>query len=199
MRYTERQISSELLDQPEFPGLPRKVFICSTPRSGSYLLCRAMINAGLGVPHEYFNPIVIRQIAPRFGLREEIGNLRWWPRGRLDRLSLRRSERAAEAEFLEKYLRALMSKRCQGGVFAAKMHYRDYRKVLDNPVGRRLLDGGLFIHLYRDDMLKQAVSAHFAQLTGRWGIDDAVTTDPEVNPDFFKGTKVEPYMLETVP
>ena len=185
MRYTERQISSELLDQPEFPGLPRKVFICSTPRSGSYLLCRAMINAGLGVPHEYFNPIVIRQIAPRFGLKEEIGNLRWWPRGRLDRLSLRRSERAAEGEFLEKYLRALMSKRCQGGVFAAKMHYRDYLKVLDNPVGRRLLDGGLFIHLYRDDMLKQAVSAHFAQLTGRWGIDDAVTTDPEVNPDFF--------------
>jgi len=186
MRYTERQISSELLDQPEFPGLPRKVFICSTPRSGSYLLCRAMINAGLGVPHEYFNPIVIRQIAPRFGLREEIGNLRWWPRGRLDRLSLRRSERAAEIEFLEKYLRALMSKRCQGGVFAAKMHYRDYLKVLDNPVGRRLLDGGLFIHLYRDDMLKQAVSAHFAQLTGRWGIDDTVTTEPAINPDFFE-------------
>ena len=186
MRYTELQISSELLDQPDFAGSPRKVFLCSTPRSGSYLLCRAMINAGLGVPHEYFNPIVIRQIAPRFGFEAEVGKLRWWPRGRLDRLSLRRAERASETAFLERYVPALVSRRCQGGVFAAKIHYRDYLKVLDNPVGRRLLDGGLFIHLYREDMLKQAVSAHFAQLTGRWGIDDTVTTAPAVDPDFFE-------------
>jgi LPS sulfotransferase NodH len=185
-RYTELQISSELLDQPQFLGESKKIFICSTPRTGSYLLCRCMINAGLGVPHEYFNPIVIRQIAPRLGLKESVSGLEWWPHGRRDRLLLRSKRmRAAELDFLQKYLTILIPKRCQGGVFAAKIHFRDFRRVLDNPVGFGLLDGGLFIHLFREDMLKQAVSEHFAQLTGRWGIDDTVTTTPAVNPNFF--------------
>src|SRR6201996_8890042 len=111
MRYTEAQITSELLDQPEFFGEPAKVFICSTPRSGSYLLCRYMINAGLGVPHEYFNPIIIQQqIAPRLGLGDRANMLKWWPRGRRDRLMLRRKERAAEAEFLKTYLPILIAR-----------------------------------------------------------------------------------------
>ena len=185
MRYTELQISGEGLDQPEFLGEPRKVFLCSTPRSGSYLLCRAMINAGVGVPHEYFNPIVMRQIAPRFGLAASLEPLRWWPRGRLDRLGFRKAERAAESDFLARYIGELAPRRCQNGVFAAKIHFRDYLKVLDNPQGCAFLDGGLFIHLFREDMLKQAISTRFAELTGRWGIDDAVTTPPSVNPDFF--------------
>ena len=61
MRYTQTQMTGELLDQPEFTGEPLKIFICSTPRSGSYMLCRYMINAGLGVPHEYFNPNIMRR------------------------------------------------------------------------------------------------------------------------------------------
>ena len=184
-RYTELQISSDLLDQPKFCGEPKKIFILSTPRSGSYLLCRHMINAGLGVPHEYFNPIIIRQIAPRLGLGEAVRDLEWPMRGRGDLLLLRRGERAAELEFLTNYLRRLIPRRCQGGVFAAKIHHRDFVRVLDNPVGRQILDGGVFVHLYREDLLKQAVSEYFSQLTGRWGFDDAVTTRAPQNPDFF--------------
>jgi LPS sulfotransferase NodH len=192
MRYTELQIGSELLDQPEFTGEPKKVFICSTPRSGSYLLCRHMINAGLGVPHEYFNPIVMRQMAPRLGLAKDIRGLQWWPRSRKDRLLLRRrGEPAAQLAFLEKYLAFLLARRTQRGVFAAKTHFRDFRRTLNNPVGRELLKDALFIHLYREDMLKQAVSEHFAQLTGRWGIDDAVTTAPAPSPDFFDPESVD--------
>ena len=56
-RYTELQISSDILDQPVFSGEPKKIFICSTPRTGSYLLCRYMINAGLGVPHVEASPL----------------------------------------------------------------------------------------------------------------------------------------------
>jgi LPS sulfotransferase NodH len=48
-----------------------------------------------------------------------------------------------------------------------------------------LFKGGLFIHLYREDVLKQAISERFAQLTGRWGIDDTVTTAPTTDPDFY--------------
>ncbi|HVN01194.1 MAG TPA: Stf0 family sulfotransferase [Caulobacteraceae bacterium] len=185
-RYTELQISSELLDQPDFDGAPKKVFVCSTPRSGSYLLCRHMINAGLGVPHEYFNPIVMGQMAPRLGLEDDLYGLTWWPRGRRDRLLMRRrGEEAGQLAFLEKYLDFLLTRRCQGGVFAAKIHFRDFRRTLNNPLGQELLKDGLFIHLYREDLVKQAVSEHFSWMTGRWGIDDTVTTQPASNPDFF--------------
>jgi LPS sulfotransferase NodH len=185
MRYAERQVTSELLDQPCFAGEPRKLFICSTPRSGSYLLCRYMINAGLGVPHEYFNPIIMRQIAPRLGLGAAIKGLKWRPRSLMDRLPFGKPVRIAESAFLKKYLAALVPRRCRGGIFAAKIHFGQFVKVLDNPVGRNLLDGGLFVHLYRDDLLKQAVSAHFAHLTGRWSIDDTLSTVPAEQPDFF--------------
>lgn len=184
-RYTELEMSGELLDQPEFHGTPKKIFICSTPRSGSYLLCRFMINAGLAVPHEYFNPIVIRQIAPRLALEESMNGLKWWPRGRKDIFFLRAKQRAAEREFLRKYLPAVISRRCRLGVFAAKIHFRDFRTVLDNQVGRRLFEGGVFVHLYREDLLKQAISERFAQLTGQWGVDDTVTTAPAADPNFF--------------
>jgi LPS sulfotransferase NodH len=192
LRYTELQISSELLDQPEFTAKPKKILICSTPRSGSYLLCRQMINAGLGVPHEYFNPIVMRQMAPRLGLESDIRGLTWWPRGWKDRLLLRRRrEPGAELVFLRKYLGFLLTRRCQGGIFAAKVHFRDYRRTLENPVGDELLADTLFIQLYREDILKQAVSEHFGQLTGQWGIDASVTTPPATDPNFLDPVAVD--------
>jgi LPS sulfotransferase NodH len=178
MRYTEAQITSELLDQPPFFETPRKIFICSTPRSGSYMLCRYMINAGLGVPHEYFNPVIMRDIAPRLSLEEDIKNLKWRPRGLRDHLPFGKMERSAEINFLSKYLKALIWRRCQHGIFAAKIHFDQYTKILDNPVGRDFLENGFFIHIFREDLLKQAVSRNFAYITGRWGIDDTVTTVP---------------------
>src|SRR5438477_1047551 len=105
MRYTEAQITSELLDQPPFFETPRKIFICSTPRSGSYMLCRLMINAGIGVPHEYFNPVIMRGIAPRFGLATDLQGLKWRPRSLIDRLLFGNRDRAAEVQFLAKYVR----------------------------------------------------------------------------------------------
>jgi LPS sulfotransferase NodH len=192
LRYTELQISSELLDQPEFTGQPKKVFICSTPRSGSYFLCRHMINAGLGVPHEYFNPVVMQQMAPRLGMEGDIHGLTWSAHGRVDRLLLRRQRaQAQERAFLDKYLKFLLARRCQGGVFAAKVHFRDFRRTLSNPAGDVLLEDTLFIQLYREDILKQAVSEHFGQLTGQWGIDDTITTAPAANPNFFDAVAID--------
>ena len=183
IRYTEQQVTSELLDQPAFDSEPRKLFICSTPRSGSYLLCRYMINAGLGVPHEYFNPINMREIAPRLGLGAAIDGLQWRRRTLKDRLPFGNPARTAEMQFVEQYIAALVPRRCQFGVFAAKFHFDQYTKVLDNPVGWKLLSGGLFVHLYREDLLGQAISTNFAYATGRWGIDDTVTTSPDAGMD----------------
>ena len=85
----------------------------------------------------------------------------------------------------------LLARRCQDGVFAAKVHFRDFRRTLDNSIGDALLENSLFIQLYREDILKQAVSEHFGQLTGRWGIDDSVTTPPAANPNFFDPDAVD--------
>ena len=151
-----------------------------------------MINAGLGVPHEYFNPIIMRQMAPRLGLEGDIRGLTWSPHGWQDRLLFRRRRRrAAELALLGKYLKFLLARRCQGGVFAAKVHFRDFRRTLNNGLGEGLLANTLFIQLYREDILKQAVSEHFGQLTGRWGIDDSVTTTPAANPKFFDPAAVD--------
>ena len=190
-RLSELQVSSELLDQPVFEGQPRKIFICCTPRSGSYLLCRTMIAAGVGVPHEYFNPIVIRQMAPRLGLGDKFAQLQWLPVGRLDRLGFRRTARAAEAAFLPAYIQILLERRCLAGVFAAKIHFRDFTRVLDNAVGHELLRDATFIFLYRENMLAQAISEHFSQLTGRWGVDDTVSTPPVAKPDFFDTAAID--------
>ena len=178
MRYTEKQMTSELLDQPDFTGEPTKIFICSSPRSGSYMLCRYMIYAGLGVPHEYFNPVIMREIAPRLGLGESVQGLKWRHRSLRDRLPFRMADRIAEMQFLAKYVPALISRRCQREIFSAKIHFDQYFKVLDNSVGHRLLNRGLFIHLYREDLLRQTISRNFSYVTGRWGDDDAVTTTP---------------------
>ncbi|HTV90534.1 MAG TPA: Stf0 family sulfotransferase [Stellaceae bacterium] len=178
MRYTETQLTGELLDQPEFIGEPIKIFICSTPRSGSYMLCRYMVNAGLGVPHEYFNPVIMRQIAPRLGLGDSVAALQWRHKSLRDRLPFRTPDRVAEERFLAAYIDRLLPRRCQHGVFAAKIHFDQYFSVLDNPTGRRLLDGALFIHQFREDLLRQAVSRNFSYVTGRWGDDDTVTTAP---------------------
>jgi LPS sulfotransferase NodH len=183
VRYTVAQLTSELLDQPEYTGEPVKIFICSTPRSGSYMLCRYMINAELGVPHEYFNPLMMREIAARLGLGKSIEGLKWRRRSVRDRLPFVVADRAAEVNFLAKYVSALIPRRCQRGIFAAKIHFDQYITVLDNPVGRKLLDGGVFIYLFREDLLKQAVSRNFAYATGRWGDDDTVSTAPSAKSD----------------
>lgn len=185
MRYTEQQMTSELLDQPMFEDKPRRIFVCSTPRSGSYMLCRYMINAGLGVPHEYFNPIIMQQISRRLGLGATAEKLKWRRPTPRDRLPFGKAARAAEMDFLEKYTHALIPRRCKNGFFAAKVHYEQYIKVLNNKIGWDLLDGGTFVYLYREDLLKQAISTRFSFLTGRWSIDDTVTTAPAKDPDFF--------------
>ncbi len=181
-RYSESDVNGPEFDRPPFEGVARKLFICSSPRSGSYMLCRYLIAAGLGVPHEYFNPIVMRPIAERFGLGETVRDLKWAWRGRLARLV---QPVPPEVAFLEAYGAELRRRRTAGGVFAAKIHYGQYERVLDNKVGHELLQGGVFVNLVRDDLLGQAISFHVSNLTGRWSVDDAVTTAPAREPNYF--------------
>src|SRR4051794_30884078 len=45
----------------------RTLIICSAPRTGSYELCRYLVAAGLGVPHEYFNYSYAKRLGDRWG------------------------------------------------------------------------------------------------------------------------------------
>jgi LPS sulfotransferase NodH len=167
MRYTEMQLNEPTLDQPFPDSYPTKVVIATSPRSGSFMLCRLMINAGLGVPHEYFNPLHFRIMGKRLGVDD------------LDGPDLAQIPPSAYNVFLDK----LMARRSLNGVFAAKLQYWEYACFLSNVAGARLFSDAHVIYLHREDVLRQAISLHFARMTGRWGFDDAVTTAPHPTPD----------------
>jgi hypothetical protein len=67
---TEYELDDARYDQPVLvAGVPRRDYvICTTPRCGSWLLCRQLFNAGLGVPSEYFNVRHVVELSRRWGL-----------------------------------------------------------------------------------------------------------------------------------
>jgi LPS sulfotransferase NodH len=148
-----------------------RIVICSSPRTGSYLLCEAMRLIGAGVPHEYFNPPTMRVLTARWGLAmpERVRAPAWW---RLHRRGADRRNLAA----LSAYLSAIQNKRSRNAIFAAKIQYWQYERLLDNLPGRAFLFGSRFIHLHREDVLGQAISLRLAETTGRWGVDGVATT-----------------------
>jgi LPS sulfotransferase NodH len=128
-----------------------------------------MVHHGIGVPHEYFNANHIGLIGPRLGIPmlADARNLV--------------SDNAARRT----YIAALMNRRTANGIFAAKIHWAQYATYLDNPEGDELLGQAHFIHLYREDLLAQAISFHVAKETGRWGPDGTVDSPPASVPRFF--------------
>jgi LPS sulfotransferase NodH len=167
-RYTELQLSSAAFDRPRCP-IEAKLFICTTGRTGSWLLCRALIHHGIGVPHEYFNPRYIPVIAARYGIEASSDDQRW----------------AADSDARRSYIAALQERRTVNGIFASKIHWSQFAAYLQNREGAELLNGGHFIYLYREDLLAQTLSFHVAIETGRWGSDSATTTGPLPAPRFF--------------
>ena len=182
--YSELQIIDRCFDQPGKDTAFAKIFICSSQRSGSWMLSRYMMNAGLGLPAEYFHPHHIPSLARRFGV-DGAESLQWDRNDRVRRWAATRFGRDRRAEFIGRYIDKLVSCRTVDGVFAAKIHYSHYTHSLANQHGWRMLDGGVLVHLYRHDLLDQAVSWHFSELTGRWDFSDEQQTTPLENPNFF--------------
>jgi LPS sulfotransferase NodH len=170
---SESDLIGEAFDQPPSPQRS-KLFICSSPRTGSYLLCRAMVHHGIGIPHEYFNTRHIQTIGPRWGISE-----------------LKAPERLrAESDLRRRYIGAILQRRTRNGIFAAKLQGWAYTAYLDNADGTAMFEGGCFIHLHRHDLLGQAISLRISQLTGRWGNDGAITTPPADNANFFDNDQI---------
>ena len=134
----------------------RTLIICSAPRTGSYELCRFLLAAGIGVPHEYFNPSYARRLGERLGF----------------------SQNPLEPSEVTRYVAALRRRRGQGGVFATKLQFPHFDRALRNKAGRDLFDGATVVHLFRSDAPAQYASYRAALESGNWDFSGRPTTTP---------------------
>jgi LPS sulfotransferase NodH len=139
-----------------------------------------MIHHGFGIPHEYFHYLHAAIIGPRFG----IDTLRngWLLQ--------------SDGEVRRAYIKELINRRTLNGIFSAKIQWWEFVSFLDNPEGVALFQNAKFIHLYREDLLAQAISLHISQETGRWGFDHLITTPSETNPNFLHSRQIDSYLEE---
>jgi LPS sulfotransferase NodH len=122
------------------------LIICSSPRTGSYELCRFLAAAGIGVPHEYFHPYFAERLKSRWGLTYDPLS----PAG------------------LDSYVNLLRRRRAAGGIFSVKLQYWQFNTFLRNQHGASLFDGACVVHLFRPDIVNQLRSYRAARQTGLW-------------------------------
>jgi LPS sulfotransferase NodH len=145
-------------DQSSPQPAERTLIICSAPRTGSYELCRYLLAAGIGVPHEYFNPNYALRLGERWGF----------------------AKNPLEPSELSRYIQALRRRRAQSGLFAAKLQFPHFDRILRNEHGRRLFEGATIVHLFRPDAAAQYASYRSALESGVWDFSTHPTTPPVV-------------------
>ncbi|MBI3759678.1 MAG: hypothetical protein HY269_07990, partial [Deltaproteobacteria bacterium] len=143
-------------DHPSPQPAERTLIICSAPRTGSYELCRYLLAAGIGVPHEYFNPNYALRLGARWGF---------------DKNPLEPSE-------MSRYVQALRRRRAQNGVFATKLQFPHFDRTLRNEHGRQLFEDATIVHLFRPDAVAQYASYRSALERGVWDFSTQQTTSP---------------------
>jgi len=157
---TKRPDSMDLIgaeyDRPASEAADRTLIICSAPRTGSYELCRYLIAAGIGVPHEYFHGNYSRLLAQRWAFSEHP---------------------LVEAQ-LGRYIAALRRRRAQNGVFATKLQFGQFDRYLRNRHGAALFEGATVVHLFRPDVATQYASARAALESGTWDFSQRQTSPP---------------------
>ncbi|MCY3623158.1 MAG: Stf0 family sulfotransferase [Gammaproteobacteria bacterium] len=152
--------------------------ICATPRTGSTLLCGLLASTKVaGRPESYFRELDEQLWAHRWNLvRSSVGVV-------------------LHSEFVQA---ALAAGRTDNGVFAARIMWGTLDHLFDvlgsvhpAPAGgdfdllNRAFGHTRFVHLYRDDVLAQAVSWHRAEQTNVWHrTDQAESKQPEQEPRF---------------
>jgi len=159
---SQRPDSVELIG-PEFDSqsstpADRTLIICAAPRTGSYELCRYLLAAGIGVPHEYFLFENARVLAKRWAIADH---------------PLREPQ-------LGRYIEELRRRRAQNGVFAAKLQYDQFERALRNRHGAALFDGACVVHLFRPDVAAQYASYRTAITRGVWDFSPRRTTKPVI-------------------
>jgi LPS sulfotransferase NodH len=151
-------LTYETLDHDLDTGVATRLsyIICSTPRSGSYLLSELLWNTGLaGAPEEFFHPDKMPHLMRRWGVSG-----------------------------FDEYLQALLAhKTSANGVFGAKVHWGQYQPVVGERDPTGLFPSTCFIHISREDRLRQAVSWVRAMQTLRWKSSEGGRAQPELRFD----------------
>jgi len=138
--------------------------VCSTPRSGSGLLCRGLAATGeLATPLEYLNPALRAIFAERWSCGPE----------------------------LDAYLDALHARRtAPNGVFGLKAHWAQLERTADEAGAtpaellERVAPGARRVRSTRADRVAQAVSLWRAERTGVWSLADGAAFVEHAEYDF---------------
>lgn len=145
-------------DRPSPHPAERTLIICSAPRTGSYELCRYLLAAGIGIPHEYFNANYAQRLGARWGFVQN----------------------PLDPSEIARYVAALRRRRGQNGVFATKLQFPHFDRSLRNKTGRQMFEGAAVVHLYRSDASAQYASFRSALESGSWDFSGRTTTPPLV-------------------
>ncbi|MDN2578991.1 Stf0 family sulfotransferase [Aquibium sp. ELW1220] len=148
------QLVSPRFDSDEGPAT-KAIYLCTSPRTASFTLCRLMIGQGWGIPNEYYSAHVARILAARWGVR---------------------GDPSAGAAARLAYGRELLRRRTSGGFFAAKLmaaQTRFFNKV--HPKGFDASVQNHFIHLFREGFAAQVASLVTAATTNRWSFSETST------------------------
>ena len=156
VRPTAADLTSNAYDLPSETPAERTLIVCAAPESGSQELSRLLLAAGVGIPHEYFDPSVAREMAQRWELPGD----------------------PLEPKYGEYYLQMLKLQRGRNGVFTVNLRYLQYIESLRNRCGARLFHGAAVIHLFCTDIAEQLTAWRVATHTGVWDASGARTTEP---------------------
>jgi trehalose 2-sulfotransferase len=176
----------------EVPVQPRSCYlVCATPRSGSTLLCEALINTGhAGVPREYFEALkdsgLPRRPREYFGDVDDAGILDLLGEySTLDTLPKRYEHGEEYAHYLAHVFREGTT---PNGVFGAKImwgylddfltHLRELEPYTDLPVPELLatvFHDPRYIFVTRDDKVRQAISLWKAIQNSAWSQEESST------------------------
>jgi LPS sulfotransferase NodH len=138
-----RELSAEFDLSPPREELPTHTFVvCSTPRTGSTLLCRLLAQTGtMGLPMEYFNP----------------------------HLHLRFLRRRFDSEDIATIALAVMCVRATpNGCFGFKAHYDQLAHLGAQRRPNAVFPGLRHVFMTREDLLAQAISYSRALQSGDW-------------------------------
>lgn len=149
-------------DRPATQPAQQTLIICAAPRTGSHELGRYLLAAGIGVPHEYFNPTYAIRLGERWGF----------------------ADNPLQPNELARYIHALRCRRAQNGIFATKLQFPQFDRTLRNEQGHRLFAGATIVHLFRPDAAAQFASYHAALQSGLWDFSERQTTPTRDDVDF---------------
>jgi len=153
----------QFLDQSAYSGSRTYYAICSTPRTGSNLLCEILREQGIGVPMEYFHPTRhMPDIAKQHRLVDE------YIESEIFESVLPGLEENGDF-LLRDYIRVIKSHRTSpNGFFGFKAHWSQFKYLKNRCDLNREFPGIKWIYIDRDNKVAQAVSFSKAACLKQW-------------------------------